>query len=92
MELCFYRKKKKKETLVLKVILPYDFSSRYQSSGPLDMSDANASILPIKGKINFRQIIPKKKKKRAHRDICDRFSIHQNKHFDVLGQEYVPVT
>lgn len=63
MELCFYRKKKKKETLVLKVILPYDFSSRYQSSGPLDMSDANASILPIKGKINFRQIIPKKKKK-----------------------------
>lgn len=63
MELCFYRKKKKKETLVLKVILPYDFSSRYRSSGPLDMSDANASILPIKGKINFRQIIPKKKKK-----------------------------
>lgn len=49
--------------MVLKVILPYDFSSRYQSSGPLDMSDANASILPIKGKINFRQIIPKKKKK-----------------------------
>lgn len=49
--------------MVLKVILPYDFSSRYRSSGPLDMSDANASILPIKGKINFRQIIPKKKKK-----------------------------